>query len=155
MAEHMSAVTAEQLRAELERIARWLQGEVCIVGDENGEAPATAHDYELDQAASSLHALAARLSGMAAVQWQPMETAPTDGTEVLLCWPKVEVDDYFEPTGKALSFERVVSCWSGGRWAEPEHFEFNGPSLNDDWEYAEQPSLWMPLPAAPEVPGHG
>ena len=61
-----SPMTAEQLRAELERIARWLEGEVCIVGDENGEAPATAHDHELSQAALELRALAARLSGMAA-----------------------------------------------------------------------------------------
>jgi hypothetical protein len=77
MADHM---TAEQLRAELERIARWLTGEVCIVGDENGEAPATAHDYELDQAAGALHALAARLSGMAAVPegWKLIPLLPTD-----------------------------------------------------------------------------
>ena len=49
---------------------------------------------------------------MAAEQWQPIETAPRNG-EVLLAWPRIELDD--------------------------------------DWEYAQQPTHWAPLPEPPHV----
>lgn len=129
MADHM---TAEQLRAELERIARWLDGEACIVGDENGESPATAHDYELTQAAGALYALAARLSGMAADTWRPIETAPKDGTEVALLFA-TEAD---LPTGPA---PRVRAA----RWIK----DWSIPYYRDN-----PPIAWHSMPALPEPP---
>lgn len=79
--------------------------------------------------------------------WQPIETAPRDGTEILLC-RSVDAD------GKRIEgehwglFVQVASWWSGegedGEWvvycslsAEPRlHFE---------------PTHWMPLPELPAV----
>jgi hypothetical protein len=61
-----------------------------------------------------------------AERWQPIETAPRDGTRVLL---------YFE------------SRWTLGG-------TFN--DLSNDWlidgDHEEPPTHWMPLPPAPEVP---
>jgi hypothetical protein len=54
--------------------------------------------------------------------WQPIETAPKDGTEVLI-WPR-------EITGTAI--------YSHGEWVDPNE------------EYAEShPTHWMPMPAGP------
>ena len=60
-------------------------------------------------------------------EWQPIETVPKDGTEILLWYADM----------KAVN----VAFWDGGQWriryAEGEH---------DLWE----PTHWMHLPAPPE-----
>lgn len=67
-------------------------------------------------------------------QWQPIETAPTDGTNVLLWWP-------FWCKG------RPTIGWFGykgiGQWVCPEALEGDG----------DPPTHWMPLPAAPDPAG--
>ena len=62
------------------------------------------------------------------MSWQPIETAPKDGTEVLLC----------EPLSGGYHFIVVGAFWrqldwitGGGRQVDPTH--------------------WMPLPAPPEI----
>jgi hypothetical protein len=58
-------------------------------------------------------------------EWQPIETAPKDGTDLLLWWPywsKIPVHGY----------------WSLGEWA----------SLSAISE-GDGPTHWMPLPAPP------
>jgi hypothetical protein len=62
--------------------------------------------------------------------WQPIETAPVDGTRVLLFTPGRGVDV--------------------GYWYQPDRL------WDRDWSSkkmarAEPPSHWMPLPAEPEV----
>ncbi len=79
-----------------------------------------------------LRAAAARLrSAETRPQWQPMETAPIDGTWVLACshesYPSMHVVHW--------STEIV----SDGDWS--------------DHEYTYQLSHWQPLPAAPALPG--
>jgi len=55
--------------------------------------------------------------------WQPIETAPRDGTPVLAYWP-----------GEAAMFGVVM--WDGDDWRESEYV----------WRY---PTHWMPLPQPP------
>ena len=58
-------------------------------------------------------------------EWQPIETAPRDGTEILLFARGPYKDDY-----------RGVGQWSGQR--------------NDwFWNFAIRPTHWMPLPEPP------
>lgn len=151
MADHM---TAEQLQQRIVELLDELTHESHYVGhngyrDERSIAEVRG---DLDAAIACLSALPAQ--GVPD-GWLPIGSAPRDGAEILAAWPKVELDDDCEPTGKVLSFERVVTKFSGGYWVEPDHFEANGPSFNDDWEYAQQPTHWQPLPPAPKANDHG
>lgn len=67
--------------------------------------------------------------------WQPIETAPMDGTELLLSGPswngmKPDEPPYF-----------AVGLWQSGAWREGE----DGSRL---WS----PTHWMPLPEPPVSP---
>jgi hypothetical protein len=61
------------------------------------------------------------------IEWQPIDTAPKDGTKILTCGPK---------SG------RYVSVWNknGMNWAEAGGEEY--------WTYND-PTHWMPLPDKP------
>ena len=63
------------------------------------------------------------------IQWQPIETAPKDGTDIL-CYerghPKIPEDNGF----------MAVAHWSNGTWSE----DVSG------WV---EPTHWMPLPEPP------
>ena len=64
---------------------------------------------------------------MKVTSWEPIETAPKDGTRVLLCR-----NELVEPV--TIGFWSMVECdWSTPLW----HFK------------KPQPILWMPLPTAP------
>ena len=80
------------------------------------------------------------------MQWQPIETAPKDGTEVLLyapgrltygAWtepsdvPEIKYRDGFAPEPEWEEFAPFWSSWDGG-------FTEDHP-----------PTHWMPLPDAP------
>ena len=58
--------------------------------------------------------------------WQPILTAPTDGTEIVL------VDG---------SGARAVGSWEQYGWADEEKY---------DWFPLRNPTHWMPLPPAPK-----
>lgn len=67
--------------------------------------------------------------------WQPIETAPKDGGDVLLFWPLDGLDH--------AAFSRIKIGW----WSERQ----------SDWiwqdravrTYSEPPTHWQPLPAPP------
>ena len=61
--------------------------------------------------------------------WQPIETAPKDGTTVLLAWPSGMVT-----AGYRSRYENVG-------WATP-HGTYSG---------VYQPTHWQPLPPAPDA----
>lgn len=81
-------------------------------------------------------------------EWQPIETAPKDGTSVLLCWA-INADgkpiDWRKDLKTAQVFVQVASWWSDDGWVvycsqiEEPRLHFN-------------PTNWMPLPAPPEAP---
>ena len=69
--------------------------------------------------------------------WQPIETAPKDGTQLLTYWPGNE------------PHEGVVCT---GRWDDyDERWDFDAEGWSDE-DYAEipQPTHWMPMPLPPE-----
>lgn len=110
-------MTTEELRGALLKLA-----EVASLMDPADNADAKRADH-LD---SELRRLAARLSGMAAETWQPIETAPKNGVLVLLSRPT------------------SVRPYTGA------HDPING--WLDACGASRDPSHWMPLPAAPEPP---
>ena len=71
--------------------------------------------------------------------WQPIETAPKDGTRVDL-WIQ-----YWSYSTKKRCSERIVDCYygEGGVSSRPRWRNDNG------WGLLYAPTHWMPLPAAP------
>lgn len=66
---------------------------------------------------------------MAEQEWQPIETAPKDGTQLLLA-AEFAPSDWRVKTG---GFDVVSNCWHlfGASW---------------------QPTLWAPIPPIPHTP---
>lgn len=84
--------------------------------------------------------------GMDAVSdWRPIETAPRDGTWVLLACPKTQLELCVSMGSYYREEERAENGrFIGGEWTAP------------DWDgsvsgYLE-PTHWMPLPEPPEAP---
>jgi hypothetical protein len=102
-------------------------------------AAVLAHDRANQPAASGL--------------WQPIETAPKDGTPIILCrgsivtsgywvleeWPTQA--EYHSRTGEYLGQFETGEC------IEPWWFSQNGEIDNSN-----PPEVWQPLPSAPEAP---
>ena len=70
-------------------------------------------------------------------KWQPIETAPKDGTRFLAFFALEENDEYYA--------QIVIIRWSYyKRW---ELAEYSGEL---DYEFDSQPTYWMPLPNPPK-----
>lgn len=73
--------------------------------------------------------------------WQPIETAPKDGSHILLYSPQ-DVHSAF------------VGFWKDGhkfgRYWMAAGPEGEACDCAGGWQYTRQPTHWMPLPAAPE-----
>lgn len=130
MADHM---TAEQMSAELD---------VVVDGLRHAHGYMPTDDQTIVSAIHRLSAIAARLSGMAADTWQPIETAPTDGTHILARLPDSDTC--------------YVICWADSRVgvrAELGHkVGWHIAYCGDFIDPIDEPTHWMPLPAAPEPP---
>lgn len=83
------------------------------------------------------------------MEWQPIETAPKDGTRVLVSWPLRALDEDGFATGKLAGRETFVSYISGGYWVDPEALNAVGEWFGDDDGFTDAPDLWMPLPPPP------
>jgi hypothetical protein len=97
--------------------------------------------------------------------WQPIETAPKDGTAIL-AWCVHEADPYHDGDNLTLygahteGLSHVADGWAivqwGGSW-DDSTWESQGPMLPDWWfqygsefEVTANPTHWMPLPEAPK-----
>lgn len=71
--------------------------------------------------------------------WQPIETAPKDGTAILIACN-------YDRMGKA----RVTLAWWDGKWLESQYWDDN----DEEWIDCVcqfKPTHWMPPPEPPEA----
>lgn len=69
--------------------------------------------------------------------WQPMDTAPRDGTEILCCAKDPHL---------SCRWYRAVARWS-------DDDSMPGTVQGWFWPFAIRPSHWRPLPAPPDTGG--
>lgn len=75
--------------------------------------------------------------------WQPIETAPRDGAQVMIAGGTVEYDAECFPVHRPFGGVHIAS------WDEASH-SWSGPYGSEyDAQYWHSPTHWMPLPAAP------
>lgn len=76
------------------------------------------------------------------IGWQPIETAPRDGTIIPCCWQGRHEDRRFEADWVALR-------WKRNPRTNEEYF--GDPVESDDYSYVtDQPTHWFDLPKVPE-----
>lgn len=76
------------------------------------------------------------------MNWQPIETAPKDGTDVLVMYMHIDTQVVHN-----AFFASEADGWDSGDvgWWSYEHSEVSRIKL-DDWM---EPTHWMPLPDPP------
>ena len=79
--------------------------------------------------------------------WQPIETAPKDGTEVLV-WAQWDWDAVGDCEDEPFSWR--VASWRD-RFRSPYTHGFWSETSNPYSDIARSPKAWMPLPQPPEV----
>lgn len=127
---NIEAMSVEQMTAELKRIARWMHDMVQTHDQHEEESsPGYCSEFDslLDSEGGTISRIAARLSGMEADTWQPIETAPFDGTKVLA----------LGPVGPDVMYWNVEDEY----WVDP-YVVLNGSEPC-------RPSFWMPIPPEP------
>jgi hypothetical protein len=82
------------------------------------------------------------------MEWQPIETAPKDGTRVILWRGFISFGEWPE---------MIIAQWDDGAWRWPDprenpstHGEWADYDLMDGYEDADSPTHWMPLPDPPK-----
>jgi hypothetical protein len=89
--------------------------------------------HKLQLSTPDIDRIEAAISAIESQRWQPIESAPKDGTRVILGWPGGGIRyGYFLDNSP-------IGSWRGWR----------GPSLELPFPSA-PPTHWQPLPAAPE-----
>lgn len=86
--------------------------------------------------------------------WQPIATAPRDGTEFLAWFQKHALDEEGDSTDEVIGGAMAIVCCRGNQWEEPEWLSAHGSYYLDDYCFAEEPVLWQHLPAPPTEPSH-
>lgn len=87
-------------------------------------------------------------------EWQPIETAPMDGTRIIIGRPDVDGDGGVSACGYWLDplDDGVDYMGNDGGFTDVDYQVFK-PSRsfgNDEYRYiGSQPTHWMPLPAPP------
>lgn len=97
-----------------------------------------------DAASEEISRLTARVAELEkALAWQPIETAPKDGTDVLITGGTYWYDAETFQTEYPFSQVKIARHYKG-------QDEWNGGHGSEyDAEYWHKPTHWMPLPPAP------
>ena len=85
-------------------------------------------------------------------QWQPIETAPKDGTEIFIFrvgWPWAPVAKWVEYPGNPVLDDNNEECCMYG-WLFDEWFTPGNEDGWLGWSDDEMPTYWMPLPEPPQ-----
>jgi hypothetical protein len=70
--------------------------------------------------------------------WQPIETAPRDGTRVLVWMPKAA--------------EPFIASWDTQKYHKrPQPYWRSTMNLGVSWDRMRQPTHWQPLPPPPDA----
>lgn len=77
-------------------------------------------------------------------KWQPIETAPKDGTPVLLCGGLTSEDFYCRDGNERYQDRQVVAMFIDGQWA----ICYWDGNWRDGYD---NPTHWMPLPEHPSL----
>lgn len=75
------------------------------------------------------------------MDWLPIESAPRDGTDVLVCGGTYDVG---WQTGLPIN-RPVIAFWDRNHWHGPE------ANAHDEWHTC-FPVYWQPLPPPPSTP---
>jgi hypothetical protein len=95
--------------------------------------------------------LAAPASPRAEGEWRTdTENAP-ERENVLVFWPFFKLNGDGDLTEEQSGGERCIAQRIGKRWDDHAALEGNGSYFGDDSEPGHKPTLWMPLPAAPQT----
>ena len=88
------------------------------------------------------------------MEWQPIETAPKDGTKVVLAhpeWSEYPVAQWMEYPGNPVLDANERDCWVFGWGHDSIGFTVGIEDYWLGWDEDQMPTHWMPLPPAPEA----
>jgi hypothetical protein len=83
--------------------------------------------------------------------WQPIETAPKDGSRIVVLWPDGWADFAVWKTNSRIVLGRELN--EQGAVGLSDSY-FGDPNENDDYDLAKPenaPTHWMPLPEPPDA----
>ncbi len=84
------------------------------------------------------------------MEWQPIETAPKDGTEILLCEVVKWNQGTYDEQGKCMSIPRIDYIHHVAAYIDVEWFVAEkGAGYEYQAIIMENPTHWMPLPPPP------
>jgi len=78
------------------------------------------------------------------MNWQPIETAPKDGTRILVCGGTYYCTDDYDDKGYPLNHVRIAN------WDKHDARWFSGDASAHDVFYIARPTYWQHLPEPPK-----
>jgi hypothetical protein len=145
----------EQAKGDVRRMREALSAPSCLSANPNAQPPHRPDDSCPDKACKMMGACMRAVQGnypAAPDDWRPIETAPKDGTEILLGAPgRSTQGQWLEPSDKP------VIKYRDGFAPEEEWEEFEPFWSSYDGGFTEEhpPTHWMPLPASPSPGAEG
>ena len=86
-------------------------------------------------------------------EWQPIETAPKDGSDILILAKGMAIEARYVPGSWGPDIPGEVREYDGAVWVafdDLTQFEIEEGSLEDGQDHHGSVTHWMPLPEAPK-----